>query len=356
MTNDGSETRGRSGPLFDMDYTLRLARVHEETGWDRILIPYRSNWPDPAQLAAWIAGRTERLEFLVAHRPNVSAPTYAATTFATLDHLTGGRLTVHFISGGFADDQQREGDFLAKDERYARTREYMGIVKKAWTSREPFDHEGTHYRFTDFVSDIQPAQQPRPRLSFGGSSAAAYAVGGAEADIYGLWAESLAGTAEQIASVRAAALAAGRTDTPQLHLAVRPIMAPTEEAAWEKAHGIRDAILDRKMGLSKSQDDASRRLREMAAAGERFDRALWTGTVAVLGGGGPVASLVGTPETIAAAILDYIDLGIDIIAAHGFDYEEDAIAFGRQVIPLVRAEVARRDAAAALTAPGALSN
>ncbi|MFF2808181.1 LLM class flavin-dependent oxidoreductase [Streptomyces sp. NPDC058000] len=357
MTNDGSETRAHSGPVFDKEYTLRLAQAHEEAGWDRLLIAYRSNWPDPAQIAAYLAANTDHIEFLVAHRPNVSYPTFAATTFATFDHVTDGRLTLHFISGAFDDDQQREGDFLKKDERYARTREYMQIVKKAWTSHEPFDYEGEHYRFHDFVSDVFPAQQPRPALSFGGSSPAAYAVGGAEADIYGLWAESLAGTAEQINSVYRAAQAAGRTEMPRLHCAFRPILGATEEQAWEKAHRVVDQIHARKQGLSKSADVASYRLRQLAAQGERFDRCLWTGTVAATGGGGPVAALVGTPETVAAALLDYVDLGVEIIAAHGYDYLEDAVEFGREVIPIVRAEVAKRDAlrqkAADASAPAA---
>ena len=65
--------------------------------------------------------------------PNVSYPTFAAKTFATLDQISDGRLTVHFITGGNDHEQQREGDYLTKDERYARTREYIQIVKQAWT-------------------------------------------------------------------------------------------------------------------------------------------------------------------------------------------------------------------------------
>jgi alkanesulfonate monooxygenase len=344
MTNDGSEIRARSGPMFDKDYTLRLAQALEESGWDHMLIAYRSNYPDPAQVAAYLASNTEHLGFFLAHRPNVSYPTFAATTFATFDHVTNGRLTLHLISGAFNDDQQREGDFLTKDERYSRTREYMQILKKAWTSREPFDYEGEHYRFIDFVSDVFPAQQPRPALSFGGSSASAYAVGGAEADIYGLWAESLAGTAEQISSVYAAARAAGRTQMPRLYCGFRTILGATEEQAWEKAHRVVEQIYARKRGLSKSQDVASYRLRQLAEKAEHYDRCLWTGTVAATGGGGPVASLVGTPETVAAALLDYVDLGVEIIAAHGYDYLEDAVEFGREVIPIVREGVAKRDA------------
>ena len=222
-TNDGSEITARSGASFDKDYTLSLARAHEEHGWDRVLFAYGSGSPDPNAAAAYIASKTGTLQLLLAHRPNVSYPTFAAKTFATIDQISDGRVTVHFITGGTDHEQQREGDYLSHDERYARTGEYMAIVKQAWTAREPFDHTGPHYTFANFVSDVFPVQAPRPRLSFGGSSPAAYRVGGAEADIYCLWGEPLASTAEQIASVKAAARAAGRADVPKIQVAFRPI-------------------------------------------------------------------------------------------------------------------------------------
>lgn len=353
-TNDGSETTPRSGAAFDKDYTLRLARAHEDHGWDRVLFAYGSGSPDPAPAAAYIAARTDRLQLLLAHRPNVSYPTFAAKTFATLDQISDGRLTVHFITGGSDQDQRREGDTLTKDERYTRTREYIGIVKKIWTTHEAFDHEGEHYRFHDFVSDVFPVQQPRPGVSFGGSSAAAYAAGGAEADIYCLWGEPLAETAAQIEKVKAAAREAGRTDVPRIQVAFRPIIAPTEELAWEKAHRTVGAIKERReAGLVRHrrggapENAGSQRLIAIAEAGERYDRALWTPTAAATGGAGNSNALVGTPETVALALLDYYDLGVDILSARGYDLLGDAIDFGRHVIPIVREEVAKRDAARA---------
>jgi alkanesulfonate monooxygenase len=236
----------------------------------------------------------------------------------------------------------------------------MEIVKKAWTSREPFDHDGPHYRFADFVSDVFPVQQPRPRLSFGGSSPAAYQAGGAEADIYCLWGEPLTSTAEQIKSVRAAARAAGRSDMPKIQVAFRPIIAATEEKAWQKAHETVGRIenrvqanggaLSRRRPIKNPENTGSQRLLAIVAEGERFDRALWTRTAAVTGGAGNSNALVGTPETVALAILDYIDLGVDIISMRGYDLLADAIEIGQHVIPAVRQEVARRDAAAAAVA------
>ncbi|MBO3679623.1 LLM class flavin-dependent oxidoreductase [Streptomyces sp. NEAU-YJ-81] len=353
-THDGSETTARSAGAFDKEYTLRLARAHEDHGWDRVLFAYGSGSPDPAPAAAYIASRLDRLQILLAHRPNVSYPTFAAKTFATLDQISEGRLTVHFITGGNDHEQGREGDTLTKDQRYARTREYIQIVRKIWTTHEPFDHEGEHYRFHDFVSDVFPAQQPRPDISFGGSSPAAYAAGGAEADIYCLWGEPLEKTAEQIEAVKAAAKAAGRTDVPRIQVAFRPIIAPTEELAWEKARRTVGAIETRKAsgesvtrrhtGQAHPQNSGSQRLIAIAEAGERYDRALWTPTAAATGGAGNSNALVGTPETVAQALLDYYDLGVDILSARGYDLLGDAIDFGRHVIPVVREEVAKRDA------------
>jgi alkanesulfonate monooxygenase len=321
---------------------------------------YGSGSPDPNIGAAYIASQTDALQLLVAHRPNVSYPTFAAKSFAPIDQVSGERVTVHFITGGTDHEQQREGDFLTHDKRYARTRECMAIVKQVWTSKEPFDHDGPHYQFADFVSDVFPVQQPRPRLSFGGSSPAAYQAGGAEADIYCLWGEPLASTAEQIESVRAAARAAGRAGTPKIQVAFRPIIAPTEEQAWAKAHDIVGRIearvqagggaLSRRRPVSGPENAGSQRLIAIAADGERFDRALWTRTAAVTGGAGNSNALVGTPETVAAAILDYIDLGVDIISMRGYDLLADAIDVGQQVILIVREEVAKRDAAAAAVA------
>lgn len=351
-TDDGSETSPRSGTAFDKEYTLKLARAHEDHGWDRVLFAYGSGSPDPAPAAAFIASRLEKLQILLAHRPNVSYPTFAAKTFATLDQISDGRLTVHFITGGNDHEQRREGDTLTKDQRYSRTREYIDVVKKIWTTHEPFDHEGEHYRFHDFVSDVFPAQQPRPNVSFGGSSPAAFAAGGAEADIYCLWGEPLERTAEQIDTVKAAAAAAGRTDVPRIQVAFRPIIAPTEELAWEKAHRTVAAIRTRRESgawthrrtSDSPENTGSQRLIAIAEAGERYDRALWTPTAAATGGAGNSNALVGTPETVAQALLDYYDLGVDILSARGYDLLGDAIDFGRYVIPIVREEVAKRDA------------
>ncbi|MEU4241369.1 LLM class flavin-dependent oxidoreductase [Actinoplanes sp. NPDC026619] len=207
-TRDVSETRTPSGPPVDPAYVRRFARAHEEAGFDRILVAYSSASPDATQVAAYAAAATEHIGLLIAHRPGFVFPTTAARIFATLDQLTGGRVAVHTITGGSDAEQRRDGDYLTKDDRYARTEEYLTILRRAWSSPEPFSHEGRFYKFEDFSLLAQPAH--RIPLYFGGSSPAAYRVGGAQADVFALWGEPLKETAEQIASVQQAAAAAGR--------------------------------------------------------------------------------------------------------------------------------------------------
>lgn len=143
-------------------------------------------------------------------------------------------------------------------------------------------------------------------------------------------------------------------------MAFRPIIAPTEELAWEKAHRTVETINARKSAgqlrrrsAGAPENTGSQRLIAIAEAGERYDRALWTPTAAATGGAGNSNALVGTPETVAEALLDYYDLGVDILSARGYDLLNDAIDFGRYVIPIVREEVAKRDAAKARKAADA---
>jgi len=351
-TRDASESRPGSGPAIDPVYTRRFARAHEEAGFDRILIGYGSSWPEGTQVAAHVAAHTERLGLLVAHRPGFVAPTLASRVFATLDQFSGGRVAVHTITGGHDTEQRRDGDYLDHDERYDRTDEYLTILRRAWTSSEPFDFEGRHYRFEGYAPGVLPYGDRHLPLFFGGSSEAAYRVGGKHADTFMLWGEPLAETAEQIASVRAAAEAAGRP-VPRISVSFRPIIAPTEELAWERAHGILDRIKngpglsflqERKPSQERGlpQNEGSRRLLRAAEKGDLHDRALWTPTATAAGAGGNTTALVGSPETVAAAILDYVEIGVDTVLIRGYDPLDDAVDYGRYVIPLVRQELASR--------------
>ncbi|MEV6228714.1 LLM class flavin-dependent oxidoreductase [Saccharopolyspora shandongensis] len=352
-----SEIHAADGPAVNPAFLRKFAQAHETAGFDRVLIGYGSSSPENTQLAAYAAAHTERLGFLIAHRPGFVAPTLAARTFATADHLTGGRIAVHIITGGNDADQRRDGDYLGKEERYARTDEYLDVLRRVWAAEEPVSHAGEHYRFEDYNAAVRPVRQPGIPLYFGGSSAAALRVGGKHADVFAMWGEPLAQTAEQIAAVRQAAATAGRAEPPRISVSFRPILGATEEQAWERAHRILDRINAARGGLAsftgpktlnpgqQVANVGSQRLLAAAAAGELHDRALWTPTAAATNAAGNSTALVGTPETVAAALLDYVDIGVTTLLIRGYDPFDDAVDYGRELIPLVRQEIARRAAA-----------
>ncbi len=63
-------------------------------------------------------------------------------------------------------------------------------------------------------------------------------------------------------------------------------------------------------------------------------------------GGGNSTALVGSPETVAQALLDYYEIGVTTFLIRGYDPYDDAVDYGRELLPLVRSAVAQREAAA----------
>ena len=278
------------------------------------------------------------------------APPLAARKAATLDHFSGGRVALHIITGGSDADQAKDGDWLDHDTRYRRTDEYLTLMRRVWTEERPFDFEGEFYRVAKAFSEVKPVQKPHIPLYFGGASEAAHQIGARHCDIYMLWGEPLAAVKARIAEVRAAAARFGRE--PRISVSLRPIIAPTEERAWDRARRILARVLEKQGDRTLPNPEAvgARRLVDFARAAEVHDKRLWTSIAAAVGGAGNTTALVGTPEQVAESLLDYYDLGVTTLLIRGFDPLDDAIEYGRELIPLVHAEVVRRDRQAALTA------
>ena len=347
-----------AGTPIDPEFLVRYSRALDDYGFHYTLVPYASGYFDPFTLGATIAATTKRIKVIIALRPNTMFPTTAAKQLATLDQLSGGRAVVHFIAGGSDAEQAREGDFLPKSERYARLDEYIRILKRAWASSDPFDWEGKYYTFKGWSNQVRPVNGSSIPISVGGSSPEAYRVGGSLADIFGLWGEPLKETQEQIDCIYAEAAKAGRTDRPRIWVTFRPITAETDELAWAKAHRTLEALEQGNAaaghgaaarsfteaspgaGTNNSQPETpqnvgSQRLLEIAKRGEVQDRALWYPTVTATNARGASTALVGSYDTVTAALLDYVDLGCELLSIRGYDNFNDAVDYGRYILPRV---------------------
>jgi alkanesulfonate monooxygenase len=346
-TREFSEIHPQKGAVMDLAYIETVAKAHEYAGFDRALVAFHSTSPESLMIAQHALSVTRTLGMMIAHRPGFTAPTVAARQFATMDQLSGGRVAVHIITGGSDAELRQDGDFLTKDERYARTDEYLEIMRREWTATEPFDFDGKYYKVERGFAAVKSVHQPHIPVYFGGASDAAIPVAGKHADIYALWGETHAQVRELTSRVRATAARHGRS--LRFSLSLRPILAETEEKAWKRA----DEILDQARALAEKTgykrvgeppNDGSRRLLAAAAQGARLDKRLWTGMAALTGAKGNSTSLVGTPEQVADAMLDYYDLGVSTFLIRGFDPLEDAIDYGKVLIPRVRELVAAREA------------
>ena len=349
QSRKASEIHAPEGPAIDRDYVRAFAQAHEQAGFDRILVPHHSTGPDATLTVAYAASVTERIGFMLAHRPGFVAPTLAARQFASLDQFSGGRVAVHYISGGSDEEQRRDGDWLDHDQRYARTDEYLDVLRKVWSADKPFDHEGAHYRYEKAFSEVKPLQtqngRPHIPVYFGGASEAAIPVAGKHADVYALWGESLDQVRELTGRVRAEAAKHGRS--VRFSVSFRPIVAETEAKAWDRA----DAILEETRRLrvvqgfgrgGPQQSEGARRLLAAADKGPRVDKRLWTAIAQETGARSNSTALVGTPAQVADALLDYYDLGVTTFLIRGFDPLEDALDYGRELIPRTHALVAER--------------
>src|SRR5262249_19644115 len=164
--------------------------------------------------------------------------------------------------------------------------------------------------------------------------------GAAECDVFALYAEPRATTTERIAAFRARAAKCGRN--VGFNMSVRPIIAATEGEAWDKAKRILGGMTGklgwaRQEGIRTPADHAGRRQFAFAQEKEVHDERLWMGITKATGALGSTSCLVGTAEQVADAILRYYRLGVASFLMRGFDPLADAIEFGRELIPRIKA-------------------
>jgi alkanesulfonate monooxygenase len=165
----GDEPGGRPATI---GYLQQVALAAEQAGFDAALTP-TGTWCEDAWITtAALSQVVHRLRFLVAFRPGTLSPTLAAQQAAAFQRISGGRLLLNIVTGGEDEEQRRFGDGLSKDERYARTDEFLTILRGAWRG-EPFDFHGAHL-WTEGALAL--GVDDPPPIYFGGASDAALAV------------------------------------------------------------------------------------------------------------------------------------------------------------------------------------
>ncbi|MFI1287964.1 LLM class flavin-dependent oxidoreductase [Streptomyces sp. NPDC020792] len=320
-------------------YLTRIASAAEDLGFTGALTPTGAWCEDAWLTTAMVSQHTERLRFLVAFRPGFVSPTLAAQMASTFQRQTGGRLLINVVTGGESREQRAYGDFLDKDARYARTDEFLHILRALWEGRS-VDLAGEHLRVED--AKLTRLPDPRPEIYFAGSSPAAGEVAARHADVYLTWGEPPAAVAEKIAWIRALADKEGRGIRFGIRLHV--ISRDTSEQAWAEARRLLDGFDDETIrgvqsGLARSESEGQRRMLALHG-GTRDDLEihpnLWAGIGLVRGGAG--TALVGSHAEVAERIAEYHRIGIDEFVLSGYPHLEEVYWFGEGVLPRLRAQ------------------
>ncbi|MFI0423950.1 LLM class flavin-dependent oxidoreductase [Spongiactinospora sp. 9N601] len=324
---------GRDDGYTHADYMAEVARATEESGFTGGLLPNFPITDDPWAAAATLARETTSYRFMVAFQPGFLHPVQAARMTATLQRATGGRIVYNVISGGGGPAQLWWGDKVDHDDRYARTSEFLDVLKGVWAGG--FTHHGRFYRVQDAGLPKELAGQPFPEIFFSGSSPAAIAAAGRHAGYYLSWLEPFEALAEKFDAVRAAS-----ETPPRFAVRVDVLARETEEEAWEEiAHGWR-ARTAGAAGGDQGDSVGVRRSRSFLADAGDDHRALevapnvWGGFAELRDG--PAFGLVGDYHQVAERLDQLLDLGVDAFILAGVPHLEEARRVGRHVLPLLK--------------------
>lgn len=313
------------------------AKALENHGWGGALIGTGWGRPDTFTVATALATQTTTFQPLIAIRPGYWRPANFASAAATLNHLTGGRVLVNVVSGkdNLAAYGDSEGD---QAHRYARTKEFMQIVRRLWTG-EKVTYRGEHFTVTD--SCVLPRTIKPPRLYFGGASEAAEKVAATEADVQLFWGEPLDGVRERIERLKKLSGELGREHAPlEFGLRITTLIRDTTEQAWADAEAKVEQMALNTNGVERHANWQSavgqRRLLDLAARGEVLDDNLYTAPGRFGGGGAGTTWLVGSAEDVAKSLRKYRELGITHFVLSDTPYLREIKRQGDQLLPLLR--------------------
>ena len=332
LCDDDYEFLGVPDPALrsSWEHCRDIVLAAESGGFDNILLP--SGYAlgiDTTAFAAAIVVLTRRIRLLMAVRVGEAWPPQLARQIATLDRISGGRLTVNIISSDLP------GQTLASAPRYARTAEVM-LALKSLLGGERTEIDSEHYRFAVDPPGVTTVSGKCPPLYFGGLSPDARDASAKAADVYLMWPDTMSAVQAILDDMRARAAAYGRTLKfgYRVHVVVRDTETEARAAAdrllskLDAATG--DAIRAKSLDATSVGVKRQAELRDAASDGYVEDN-LWTGIGRARSGCG--AAIVGDPDQVLAKLQAYQAMGIEAFILSGYPHAAEADLFARHVLP-----------------------
>ncbi len=247
-----------SGAWATPEVVRHVARRAEELGFaslwtfQRLLSPVGSDLGpshrsvlDPLLALAHVAGHTHRIRLGTATLcAPFTAPVVLAKATATLDVLSGGRLTLGMGLGWLPEEYAAAG--VPFQRRGPRMDEYLRCLFALWT-QDPVEFTGEFYTVPRSHVAPPPVQRPHPPVLLGGTAPPALRRAGRLAEGWIASSRHDPGRLGQdVATVRAAAREAGR-DPDALHVLLRGVVELHDRPRAGRRsplHGTRDQVLE----------------------------------------------------------------------------------------------------------------
>jgi FMNH2-dependent dimethyl sulfone monooxygenase len=314
------------------EYCVQLVQRAEQLGFSTVLIPELNlndiKGPGAPVLEAWttaaaLAATTQTIELMAAVRPGFRNPAVVAKMAANIDQISHGRFTINVVSAWWAEEARQYGmDFVQHDERYARTAEFLAILKGMWT-QERTSFRGEYMHVEGAYLAPKPVQEPWPLLYAGGESPAAKALIAQECDAYLMHGDDRETIRGKIADMRAQARKFGRT--LKYGMAAYVICRDTEAEAQAELKRITE--VKESAGYAGFQDFTTMSHLEREISLRDYS----------VSNRGLRPDLVGTPAQIVERLQGFADVGIDLFLIQCSPMREELERIGTQVLPFINA-------------------
>lgn len=341
MERGEPEVRSRSGKNIirtsgtpDFKAQLEFCKLAEEAGINSLLTAFSFSKPDPTVLGGALLTHADQIKFLIAMRAGIISPTYFTQQINTFSALTNGRVSLNLVAGHSPKEQAYYGDFLSREDRYARMEEFLAVCHAFWAEEGPVNFEGQFYQVKDgllnseFISDTEK----HPYIFISGSSDTARAL----TIKYGSCWMQFPNTPEKVEQLIQPVLAAGKEVGLRFCVIARPTREEALQAASDLISDLDNEPVEKggeKKLIQESDANSFKRVNRLAES-EWLTPYLWTTPVKYFGPA--TQSLVGTPDDIANAILEYIKIGVTQFILSGWPKLDEMVYFGKEVLPIIR--------------------
>lgn len=317
--------------LPDMEGWTRFARRAEEAGIESVLLSFSRYEPDTIFVACAVGQVTTKLKFIVAYRMGLMQPAIFVQQINTLSGVIDGRVSLNIVAGSSTLEQRGYGDFLDHDERYARAEEFLSVCHSFWANNGDVSFSGKYCRidkgkiYTPFVAPDRSA----PEIYVSGHSEQAQHLALTQASCY----LRLIDTPEKLRPV----VAHFRKNGIEVCLRLCVICRPTKDEALAAVEALLppEEIGRQERKILSSSD--SQTLKDALSVADNvgwLNQNLYAGLVPYYGSS--AITLVGTPEELARAFMEYKEIGVTQFIIAGWPKLYEMMIFGREVIPLVR--------------------